>query len=119
MTVPLRDAPMEITEEPDGERIDAVLRERATAARKLVVDMAASPRGCHLGGSLSVLDILIAALHRAERGDGTEVVLSKGHAAAGLYAALHVSGILPENPAPHYGMAGRPYTGHPSAKVPR
>ncbi|MER5294685.1 MULTISPECIES: 1-deoxy-D-xylulose-5-phosphate synthase N-terminal domain-containing protein [Streptomyces] len=118
MTVPLRDAPVEITEEPDGERIDAVLRERATAARKLVVDMAASPRGCHLGGSLSVLDILIAALHRAERGDGTEVVLSKGHAAAGLYAALHVSGILPENPAPHYGMAGHPYTGHPSAKVP-
>ena len=118
MTVPLRDAPVEITEEADGERIDAALRERATAARKLVVDMAASPRGCHLGGSLSVLDILIAALHRAERGDGTEVVLSKGHAAAGLYAALHVSGILPENPAPHYGMAGHPYTGHPSAKVP-
>ncbi|MEU7021237.1 thiamine pyrophosphate-dependent enzyme [Streptomyces sp. NPDC046203] len=96
----------------------ALLAERARQARRLVVDMAAGPRGCHLGGSLSVLDILIAALHRAARGDGTEVVLSKGHAAAGLYAALHVSGVLPENPAPLYGLAGHPYTGHPGPKVP-
>ncbi|MFF7387125.1 thiamine pyrophosphate-dependent enzyme [Streptomyces scabiei] len=101
-----------------GDDVTATLAERAVQARRLVVDMAASPRGCHLGGSLSVLDILIAALHRASAGDGTEVVLSKGHAAAGLYAALHVSGILPENPAPLYGLAGHPYTGHPGPKVP-
>ncbi|MEU9057640.1 thiamine pyrophosphate-dependent enzyme [Streptomyces sp. NPDC048430] len=101
---------------PDAGHI--LLAERALEARGLVVDMAASPRGCHLGGSLSVLDILIAALHRASSGDGTEVVLSKGHAAAGLYAALYVNGILPENPAPLYGMAGHPYTGHPGPKVP-
>ncbi|MFD7430222.1 thiamine pyrophosphate-dependent enzyme [Streptomyces sp. NPDC059818] len=95
-----------------------LLAERALRARRLVVDMAASPRGCHLGGSLSVLDILIAALHRAASGDGTEVVLSKGHAAAGLYAALYVNGTLPEDPAPLYGRAGHPYTGHPGPKVP-
>lgn len=95
-----------------------VLAARAVEARKLVVDMAASPRGCHLGGSLSVIDILIAALDRASRGDGTEVVLSKGHAAAGLYAALHVTGVIEENPAPFYGRAGHPYTGHPGPKVP-
>lgn len=95
-----------------------LLVERALRARRLVVDMAASPRGCHLGGSLSVLDILIAALHRAASGDGTEVVLSKGHAAAGLYAALYVNGTLPEDPAPLYGRAGHPYTGHPGPKVP-
>lgn len=93
------------------------LTERAREARRLVVDMAASPTGCHLGGGLSVLDILIAGLDRAER-DRTEMVLSKGHAAAALYAALHVSGILPENPAPKYGRAGEPYTGHPGPKVP-
>ena len=33
--------------------------------------MAAGPRGCHLGGSLSVMDVLVAALHRAARDDGT------------------------------------------------
>ena len=96
----------------------AVLAERAVQARRLVVDMAAGPRGCHLGGSLSVLDILIAALHRAASDDGTQVVLSKGHAAAGLYAALHVSGVLAEDPAPLYGRAGHPYTGHPGPAVP-
>jgi transketolase len=95
-----------------------VLTERAVAARRLVVEMAGSVRGCHLGGSLSVMDILIAALDRASRDDGTEVVLSKGHAAAGLYAALHVTGMILENPAPHYGLAGHPYTGHPGPKVP-
>jgi transketolase len=95
-----------------------VLAARAVEARRLVVDMAASPRGCHLGGSLSVMDILIAALDRASRDDGTQVVLSKGHAAAGLYAALHVSGVLAENPAPRYGQLGHPYTGHPGPKVP-
>ncbi|MFE1771890.1 thiamine pyrophosphate-dependent enzyme [Streptomyces sp. NPDC059008] len=102
----------------DAEVLASTLAERALEARRLVVDMAASERGCHLGGSLSVLDILIAALHRALAADGTEVVLSKGHAAAGLYAALHVSGVLPENPAPLYGRAGQPYTGHPGPKVP-
>ncbi|MEQ0564846.1 1-deoxy-D-xylulose-5-phosphate synthase N-terminal domain-containing protein [Amycolatopsis sp. NEAU-NG30] len=94
------------------------LRARAVHARRLVVDMAASAVGCHLGGSLSVLDILIAGLDRADRGDGTELVLSKGHAAAGLYAALHVSGRLPEDPSVRYGQAGAPFTGHPGPLVP-
>ncbi|MEU3858404.1 thiamine pyrophosphate-dependent enzyme [Streptomyces sp. NPDC028722] len=108
-----------LTERPVTSRAAlATLAERAVAARRLVVDMAASPRGCHLGGSLSVLDILLAALDRAAAGDGTEVVLSKGHAAAGLYAALHVSGVLPDDPAPRYGLAGEPYTGHPGPGVP-
>ncbi|WP_075734981.1 thiamine pyrophosphate-dependent enzyme [Streptomyces acidiscabies] len=107
-----------VEETPRHALVVETLAQRALAARRLVIDMAASPRGCHLGGSLSVLDILIAALHRAAAGDGTEVVLSKGHAAAGLYAALHVSGVLPENPAPRYGLAGEPFTGHPGPKVP-
>lgn len=93
------------------------LRARATRARELVIDMAASAVGCHLGGSLSVLDILIAGLDRTDRGDGTELVLSKGHAAAGLYAALHVSGRLPEDPSIRYGQAGGPFTGHPGPLV--
>lgn len=92
--------------------------DRAARARRLIVDMAASERGCHLGGSLSVIDLLLAAFDRAEGDDGTRVVLSKGHAAAGLYAALHVTGRLAENPAPHYGQVGHPYTGHPGPKVP-
>lgn len=95
------------------------LRDRALTARRMVIDMAATPTGCHLGGSLSVLDILIAALdRRACAEDGTEVVLSKGHAAAGLYAALYVTGILREDPVPRYGSAAHSYTGHPSPRIP-
>ncbi|MFV2011828.1 MULTISPECIES: 1-deoxy-D-xylulose-5-phosphate synthase N-terminal domain-containing protein [unclassified Micromonospora] len=95
------------------------LAQRSRAARRMVIDMAASPTGCHLGGSLSVLDILIAALDRKiSADDGTEVVLSKGHAAAGLYAALHVSGLLPDDPVPHYGAADAHFTGHPGHAVP-
>ncbi|GGL05937.1 transketolase [Sphaerisporangium melleum] len=93
-------------------------RERALRARGSVVDMAASPTGCHLGGSLSVLDILVAAHSVAQARPGVEVVLSKGHAAAGLYAVLHHMGVIEDDPAPLYGRAGAPYTGHPSPKVP-
>ncbi|GIH09804.1 transketolase [Rhizocola hellebori] len=95
-----------------------LLHDQAAQARRLVVDMAASEVGCHLGGSLSVLDILVAAYAVARSRPGTEVVLSKGHAAAALYAVLHVNGVIAENPAPLYGRAGSPYTGHPSPKVP-
>ncbi|MGW2400308.1 transketolase [Kitasatospora sp. NPDC001664] len=102
----------------DAERMVDVLADRAREARKLVIDMAATPRGCHLGGSLSVTDLLIAALHRAGQDEGGHVVLSKGHAAAGFYAALHVSGILAENPAPLYADPAHHYTGHPNHAVP-
>jgi transketolase len=95
-----------------------LLREQAAQARRLVVDMAGSAVGCHLGGSLSVLDILMAAYAVARSRPGTEVVLSKGHAAAALYAVLHMNGVIEENPAPLYGRAGSPYTGHPGPKVP-
>jgi transketolase len=94
------------------------LRERAYRCRELVVDMAASDVGCHLGGSLSVIDILVAAYAVADEQPGVEVVLSKGHAAAALYAVLHETGRIAENPAPRYGKVGEPYTGHPGPKVP-
>jgi len=93
------------------------LRERALVARRMVIDMAATPTGCHLGGSLSVMDILIAALDRTAADPDSEVVLSKGHAAAGLYAAMYVTGILREDPVAHYGAPGHHFTGHPGTGV--
>ncbi|RJX37554.1 transketolase [Paenibacillus pinisoli] len=99
------------------EAIPELLR-RAREARELIIDMAAAPTGCHIGGSLSVIDLLIGAY--AKRGHEAEslIVLSKGHAAAALYAALYVNGILAENPALGYGRAGSLYTGHPNHKLP-
>lgn len=90
----------------------------AKEARELIIDMAATPTGCHIGGSLSVIDLLIGAY--ARRGDDPDslIILSKGHAAAALYAALFVNGILTENPAAGYGRAGSLFTGHPNHKLP-
>ncbi|MBH5317594.1 transketolase [Paenibacillus sp. GSMTC-2017] len=95
-----------------------VLIERAKAARKLIIDMAATPTGCHIGGSLSAIDLLIGAYAKYGNDPSSVVILSKGHAAAGLYAALHVYGIIEENPADSYGAVGSLFTGHPNHKLP-
>lgn len=96
----------------------AVLAERAIEARKLIIDMAAAPTGCHIGGSLSAIDLLIGAYSKYIEDPHTAIILSKGHAAAALYAALHVYGIIPDNPADSYGQAGSLFTGHPNHKLP-
>ncbi|MBW7475338.1 transketolase [Paenibacillus oenotherae] len=95
-----------------------LLVEKAREARKLIIDMAATPTGCHIGGSLSVIDLLIGAYAKHHQDPDTAIVLSKGHAAAALYAALHVYGIIPDNPAESYGAEGSLFTGHPNHKLP-
>ena len=59
--------------------------------------------GGHPGGSLSVTDLLTALLFHEMQGDPADyrrpdrdrLVLSKGHAAPALYAALAVRGVIP------------------------
>ncbi|MWC29618.1 1-deoxy-D-xylulose-5-phosphate synthase N-terminal domain-containing protein [Paenibacillus sp. MMS18-CY102] len=107
-----------ITRYKEQERPTLSLADRAKEARKLIIDMAATPTGCHLGGSLSVIDLLVAAYGKYGHDKNNAVILSKGHAAAGLYAALYVYGVLPNNPAESYGKQGSLYTGHPNHKLP-
>lgn len=87
-------------------------------ARKLIVDMAATETGCHIGGSLSVVDLLIGAYTKYANDENTEIVLSKGHAAAALYGTLYLFGIITENPALSYGKKGSLFTGHPNHNLP-
>ncbi|WP_053375974.1 1-deoxy-D-xylulose-5-phosphate synthase N-terminal domain-containing protein [Paenibacillus sp. FJAT-27812] len=94
------------------------LIERANEARKLIIDMAATSTGCHIGGSLSAIDLLIGAYAKYGQDPNTAIILSKGHAAAALYAALHVYGIISDNPAESYGQSGSLFTGHPNHKLP-
>lgn len=94
------------------------LQEKAKEARSLIIDMAATPTGCHIGGSLSAIDLLIGAYAKAGHDPNSSVILSKGHAATALYAALHVYGIIPDNPAESYGREGSLFTGHPNHKLP-
>ena len=65
------------------------LEARATRIREHVVDMCAGPEGAHLGGSMSLVELLTALYYEVlrvdpERPDDPErdvLVLSKGHGA--------------------------------------
>lgn len=70
----------------------------------------------HPGGSLSGVEILVALYFKImdhERGD--KFILSKGHASALLYAALHERGILTEENLKTFRQFGSPLQGHPSS----
>jgi len=79
------------------------LEEKAGAIRRHVIEMTAAARSGHPGGSLSAADILSALYFRVMRIDPSRpdwperdrFVLSKGHAAPALYAALAERGFFP------------------------
>jgi len=93
------------------------LQSIANEARKLIIDMAATPTGCHIGGSLSVIDLLIGTYAKYIDDNDTVIVLSKGHAAAALYATLYIFELVKENPALTYGSKDSLYIGHPNHKI--
>lgn len=105
----------------------APLEERARRVRRTILRLAATPTGCHLGGSLSMVELLVALLGRvmriapeAPRSEQRDrLILSKGHAAAGLYAALAEFGYFDvEALVRGYNADGSPFTGHVNALVP-
>lgn len=89
----------------------------AKEARKLIVDMAATPTGCHIGGSLSAIDLLLGVYGKYGKDPDNLIVLSKGHSAAALYACLYMYGVIEENPAVYYGRDGSLFTGHPNHQL--
>ncbi|NWF30202.1 transketolase [Streptomyces sp. PKU-EA00015] len=102
--------------------LDAV----AARIRSHVVDMCAGPEGGHLGGALSCADVL-AALYfsvlnvdprRPDDPDRDRFLLSKGHAAVGLYATLAERGFFPVEELAGYGRPGSRLMGHPVRAVP-
>jgi len=79
------------------------LREMAKKLRRHVITMIAKAGSGHLGGSLSAADIITALYFRVLRHDPKDpqwserdrFILSKGHAAPILYAALAETGYFP------------------------
>jgi transketolase len=104
----------------------AALRERATRIREHVADMCAGPEGGHLGGAYSSADIMTALYFdvmnvdpaRPDAPERDRFVLSKGHAAVGLYATLAERGFLPVGELASYGRPGSRLMGHPVRAVP-
>ena len=76
------------------------LNELARSVRKTIVQMMGQIGYGHIGGSLSIVEILLCLYHRVMRlragepdwPDRDRFVLSKGHAGPALYAVLHTKG---------------------------
>ncbi|MQA94594.1 MAG: transketolase [Streptosporangiales bacterium] len=102
------------------------LRETAHRVREHIVDMCAGPEGGHLGGSLSLTEILTVLYFQVLRVDprrpddpGRDILLlSKGHGAICLYAVLAERGFLPVEELATYARAGSRLMGHPIRAVP-
>ncbi len=97
------------------------LREHARALRRDVVTMIGTAESGHPGGSLSAADIMAVLYfsvlrHRPDDPWWTErdrFVLSKGHGAPVLYAALARSGYFPGVQLATLRKMGSPLQGHP------
>lgn len=102
------------------------LAEAAARIRRHVVEMCAGDEGGHLGGSMSIADILAAlyfAVLRVDPGrpdwpDRDLFVLSKGHGALALYAALAERGFFETAELTTYGQPDSRLMGHPVRAVP-
>ncbi|MCD6110184.1 MAG: transketolase [Thermoplasmata archaeon] len=106
----------------DLEKVIPELEEKALRARKWILKMTTEAGSGHPGGSLSVVDVLVALYFRVMRHNPLNprwenrdrLVLSKGHAAPALYAVLAMSGYFPEEELLTLRKLGSRLQGHPS-----
>ncbi|MCD6513043.1 MAG: transketolase [Thermoplasmata archaeon] len=100
------------------------LKRKALEIRKWVVESVYRAGSGHPGGSLSIADILACLYFHEMRHnpkdpkwpDRDRLVLSKGHAAPALYAALALSGYFPVEELKNLRKIGHFLQGHPCMK---
>ncbi len=94
--------------------------ELARYIRRAVLRMTHRAKTSHIGSSYSMADLL-AVLYggilrvnpqEPDWPDRDRFILSKGHGAAGVYAALAACGFFPADWLDHYGEDGTPLAGH-------
>ena len=96
---------------------------RAARARRMILEISHARRGCHIGSSLSCVDLLCAVHENFLRWGNhlplDRLIVSKGHAALALYVVLAQQGILDENCLrQHYGTIGSCFSTSVSSHVP-
>lgn len=97
-------------------------RERAQRTRRLVVETITEVGLGHVGGDLSVTDILAVLFEdvaqidpdRPDWPQRDRIVLSKGHAAVALYASMALSGFLEESSLSTFAQPDSMLNGHPA-----
>lgn len=95
--------------------------------RKDSVDMIVEGKGGHIGGDMSVMDILVELYfeqmnispENKEDADRDRFVLSKGHSVEALYAVLAAKGFFPISQViQEFSKFGSKFIGHPNNKLP-
>lgn len=95
--------------------------------RKKVVEMVVSGKGGHIGGDMSVIDVLVTLYFKemnispenVDDPDRDRFVMSKGHSVEAYYAVLAAKGFFPmEEVIEKFSKFGSPYIGHPNNKLP-
>jgi transketolase len=100
---------------------DADLEALARRGRLLVLETVAGAGAGHIGGPLSAMDLLIALYFRVLRirpdepdwPDRDRFILSKGHSAVGLYAAMALRGYFPVEELATFDRGDSRLQGHP------
>lgn len=101
-----------------------ILKEKAKKNRLLALEGIYSAKSGHPGGSFSIAE-LVTYLYSCEMNvspetkdapDRDRLVLSKGHAAPALYAALAQNGFFPEDTMKTLRRVGSILQGHPDSK---
>jgi transketolase len=105
----------------------ALLHGHATRIRRSIIQMISAAGQGHVGGDLSVVDILTALYGAVLRIDPADphrrnrdrLVLSKGHCAGALYSTLAFAGYFPPSELSTFMSLFSPLNGHPNrTKVP-
>lgn len=95
--------------------------------RKNVIDMIVEGKGGHIGGDMSVMDILVELYfdqmnispENMDDPDRDYFVMSKGHSVEALYAVLAAKGFFPiEQVVKEFSKFGSKFIGHPNNKLP-
>lgn len=95
--------------------------------RKNVIDMIVEGKGGHIGGDMSVMDILVELYfeqmnispENMDDPDRDRFVMSKGHSVEALYAVLAEKGFFPiEQVIKEFSKFGSKFIGHPNNKLP-
>lgn len=111
---------------PSNSALDvSVLKRAAARLRGKVIEMSHAAQAAHLASSLSCCDIVAAAYWHVLKVDPQaprdqlrdRFILSKGHAATALYAALAFKGFFPEAELTTYCQDGGRLAEHPPANL--
>jgi len=95
------------------------LRRMSSEIRRTIIEQSRRADVGHIGSSLSIADLVAALYGGVLRIDGLDdpgrdrFILSKGHAALALYAALSAAGWLPEDRLDEFCANGSHLSGHP------